>query len=298
MSNLRFMRTFVAVARLGSFSEAAEHVGLSQAAVSLQMRALEQEFGRELFDRCGRLALLNTAGQELLPEIKKLLEMYERIKQPNPPDGQFQGQLTIGAIVSCMNILAQIVSQLKTEHPGLGIRLVSGKSSELAQKLEHGDVDAAFVVNMGKRTASVRWSLLQHEPVRLIVAASVEGDDPREILAHHPFLRFDRTQHTGRQIDRVLQKLGVTPDDFLELNAIEQILSLVRDEVGVTILPLLHTVDWSVGSDLRVLALPGKLGSLTRDVGLIEPRGSRQQKITRAILERYKHSLGMKGLIR
>ncbi len=283
------MRTFVAVARLGSFSEAAEHVGLSQAAVSLQMRALEQEFGRELFDRCGRLALLNAAGQELLPEIKKLLEMYERIKQPHPPEGQLQGQLTIGAIVSCMSILARIVSQLKTEHPGLGIRLVSGKSSELAQKLEHGDVDAAFVVNMGKRPAGLRWSLLQQEPLRLIVAASVKGDDPREILASHPFLRFDRTQHTGRQIDRVLHRMGVTPDDFLELNAIEQILGLVRDEVGVTILPLLHTLDWSGQGALRIVELPGRLGPLVRAVGLIEPRNSRQQKITHAILERYKH---------
>lgn len=289
MSNLRFLRTFVAVARLGSFSEAADHVGLSQAAVSLQMRALEEEFDRELFDRCGRLALLNAAGQEVLPEIKKLLEMYDRIRQPSPPEGQFRGQLTIGAIVSCMSILAKIVSQLKAEHPGLGIRLVSGKSSELAHKLEHGDVDAAFVVSMDKRPAGVRWSLLKREPLRLIVGKSVKGEDPREILTQHPFLRFDRTQHTGRQIDRVLHKLGVTPDDFLELNAIEQILGLVKDEVGVTILPLLHTMGWGAGSDLRVVALPGGLGSLTRDVGLIEPRNSRQQKITHAILERYKH---------
>ncbi|KAA0890146.1 LysR family transcriptional regulator [Pusillimonas sp. ANT_WB101] len=291
MSSLRFMRTFVAVARLGSFSEAADHVGLSQAAVSLQMRALEQEFDRELFDRCGRLALLNTAGQELLPEIKKLIDMYDHIRRPSQPDGQFHGQLTIGAIVSCMSILARIVSQLKTEHPGLGIRLVAGKSSELAQKLEHGDVDAAFVVSMGKRPASVRWSLLQREPLRLIVGPSVKGDDPRQILANYPFLRFDRTQHTGRQIDRVLQKLGVTPDDFLELNAIEQILGLVKDGVGVTVLPLLHTMAWGTRGDLRTLTLPDKLGLLTRDVGLIESRDSRQQKITRAILERYKHLL-------
>src|SRR3546814_11051015 len=54
MSSLRFLRTFVTIARLGSFSEAAEHVGLTQAAVSLQMRSLEKEFGRELFARSGR----------------------------------------------------------------------------------------------------------------------------------------------------------------------------------------------------------------------------------------------------
>src|SRR5690606_23734829 len=143
MSSIRFLRTFVAVAQLGSFSEAAESVGLTQAAVSLQMRALEEEFGRVLFDRSGRLALLNAAGQALLPEIKALLEHYDRIRQPRQ-DGQFVGQVTMGAIVSGMSILAKVVSQLKKEHKGLGIRLVSGKSAELTHKVARGEIDAAF----------------------------------------------------------------------------------------------------------------------------------------------------------
>ena len=282
------MRTFMAVARLGSFSDAAEHVGLTQAAVSLQMRSLEEEFGRQLFDRSGRLALLNASGQELLPEIKKLLESYDRMRLPKASSGHFVGQLTIGGIVSCMSILARIVSQLKSEHKGLGIRLVSGKSSELTHKVEHGDIDAAIVIGAGKRPVGTRWAMLYQEPLRVIVPASVDGSDPKDILTRNPFLRFDRTQHTGRQIDRVLQNMGVIPDDFLELNAIEQLLGLVRQEVGVTLLPLLHTQNWDNMHDLRLLPLPRELGTLTRDVGLLERRDSRQQDITRAIYERYK----------
>src|SRR5690606_18751589 len=158
MSSLRFLRTFVAIARLGSFSEAAEHVGLTQAAVSLQMRTLEKEFGRELFDRSGRLALLNQAGRELLPEANRLLELYDRIRRPQPATGDFVGELAIGAIVSSMSILAKIVSQLKNEHKKLGIRLVSGKSSELTQKVERGDIDAAFVVGTAKPPAGTSWT--------------------------------------------------------------------------------------------------------------------------------------------
>ncbi len=281
------MRTFVAVARLGSFSEAAEYVGLTQAAVSLQMRTLEEQFGRELFDRDGRLALLNAAGQEVLPEIKQLLELYDRIRLPKTPAGRYVGQLTIGSIVSCMSILARIVSQLKKEHKGLGIRLVSGKSSELTHKVEHGDIDAAIVVSAGKRPAGTRWAVLYQEPLRIIVPASVSGSDPRKVLMQNPFLRFDRTQHTGRQIDRMLQKMGVIPDDFLELNAIEQLLGLVRQEVGVTVLPLLHTQNWKEMHDLRLLPLPKELGPVTRDVGLLERRDNRQKEITHAIYERY-----------
>src|SRR5690606_3187628 len=196
MSSIRFMRTFVAIARLGSFSEAAESVGLTQAAVSLQMRSLEEEFGRVLFDRSGRLALLNAAGQELLPEVKALLEHYDRIRQPRPPAGQFVGQVTIGAIVSSMSILAKIVSQLKEEHKELGIRLVSGKSSELTHKVVRGELDAALVVGTGRRYPGSRWIMLYQEPLAIMTHASMRTRNPQDILTRHPFLRFDRSQHT------------------------------------------------------------------------------------------------------
>lgn len=287
MSSIRFMRTFVAIARLGSFSEAAESVGLTQAAVSLQMRSLEEEFGRVLFDRSGRLALLNAAGQELLPEVKALLEHYDRIRQPRPPAGQFVGQVTIGAIVSSMSILAKIVSQLKEEHKELGIRLVSGKSSELTHKVVRGELDAALVVGTGRRYPGSRWTMLYQEPLAIMTHASMRTRNPQDILTRHPFLRFDRSQHTGRQIDRVLLQMGIVPDDFLELNAIEQLLGLVRHDVGVTILPLLNTLQDADLSDLRVLPLPAALGSPTRDIGMIERRDNRQQAITQELFERY-----------
>lgn len=286
MSSIRFMRTFVAIARLGSFSEAAEYVGLTQAAVSLQMRALEQELDRELFDRHGRLAQLNAAGQEALPEIKKLLELYDRIRLPKPPPGHFTGQLTVGAIVSSMSILAKIVTQLKNEHKGLGIRLVSGKSSELTQKVANGDIDAALVVGTSRRPAGTKWTLLYREPLRIIASAKATVKDTRSLLLRNPFLRFDRSQHTGRQIDQVLQKMGIAPEDFLELNAIEQLISLVRQDVGVTLLPLLHSMTADQTGDLRILPLPEELGSPTRDIGMVVRRDSMQQDITAAIYQR------------
>ncbi len=62
-----------------------------------------------------------------------------------------------------------------------------------------------------------------------------------------PFLRFDRTQRTGLQIDRVLRRLGVSVNDFLELNAIETLVELVRQEVGVT--ALLNGASWRDGEE-------------------------------------------------
>ncbi|WP_233238061.1 LysR family transcriptional regulator [Bordetella sp. LUAb4] len=287
MSTVRFLRTFVAVSRYGSFSEAAERVALTQAAVSFQMRALEEELGRELFDRSGRLAILNAAGRDLLPEIKQFLDLYERIRSPRRPGpGELAGSVAVGAIVSCMGLLSKAVSTLKREHDGLDVRLFSGKSSELAGKVESGELDAALVVESGRRVASTRWTPLYEEPLVVIAPAKATGDTLHELLEGNPFLRFDRTQRTGLQIDRVLRRLNVHVHEFLELNAIETVVELVRQEVGVTLLPLLKAAQWATAPDLRVLPLPEDIGGVVRSIGLIDRREHSRQAITDSIFKR------------
>lgn len=287
MSTVRFLRTFVAVSRYGSFSEAAERVALTQAAVSFQMRALEEELGRELFDRSGRLAILNAAGRDLLPEIKQFLDLYERIRSPRRPGpGELAGSVAIGAIVSCMGLLSKAVSTLKREHDGLDVRLFSGKSSELAGKVESGELDAALVVESGRRVASTRWTPLYEEPLVVIAPAKATGDTLHELLEGNPFLRFDRTQRTGLQIDRVLRRLNVHVHEFLELNAIETVVELVRQEVGVSLLPLLKAAQWATAPDLRVLPLPEDIGAVVRSIGLIDRREHSRQAITDSIFQR------------
>jgi DNA-binding transcriptional LysR family regulator len=288
VSTVRFLRTFLAVSRYGSFSEAAERVALTQAAVSFQMRALEEELGRELFDRSGRLAILNAAGRELLPEVKQLLDLYDRIRLPRKPGpGELAGSVAVGAIVSCMGPLSKVVSRLKQTHDGLDVRLFTGKSGELADKVDSGELDAALVVESGRRMASTRWSPLYQEPLVVLAPPTAAGATVHEVLERNPFLRFDRTQRTGLQIDRVLRRMNVHVHDFLELNAIETVVELVRQEVGVSLLPLLMAAQWRTAADLRVLSLPEDIGPVVRAVGMIERREHARQHITESIFKEY-----------
>ncbi|MBO1013645.1 LysR family transcriptional regulator [Achromobacter sp. SD115] len=285
MSTIRFLRTFLAVAHHGSFSEAAEQVALTQAAVSFQMRSLEAELGRELFDRSGRLAILNAAGRELLPEIKHLLDLYDRMRLPRTVPGELAGSVSVGSIVSCMGTLSKVVSGMKKQHPKLDVRILSGKASELAGKVEDGELDAAFLVEAGRKMASTRWTALYEEQLVVIAPCSAPGADARQVLAQNPFLRFDRTQRTGLQIDRLLRRLGVPLNEFLELNAIETLVELVRQEVGVTLLPLINGSNWQHSPELRILTLPQDLGPMSRAIGMLERREHARQGITAAICE-------------
>ena len=93
-----------------------------------------------MFDRSGRLAILNAAGRELLPEARQLLDMYDRLRLPRTAPGELAGSVSVGSIVSCMGTLSKVVSGLKKAHPKLDVRVLSGKASELAGRVEDGDL--------------------------------------------------------------------------------------------------------------------------------------------------------------
>ena len=286
MSTLRFLRTFIAVAEHGSFSEAAERVALTQAAVSFQMRALETELGRELFDRSGRLALINAAGRALLPEARRLLELYEQIRRPPISGDDLSGSVAIGAIVSCMGTLSKVVSGLKRDHTGLDIKVFSGKSTELADKVAQGELDAAFIVATGRRANTLAWHSGFEEPLVVVAPASTTALDAAEALERHPFLRFDRSQRTGVQIDRSLRRLGVRVDEFLELNAIETVVALIRQDVGASLLPLVRESYWLIDPALRVFSL-GAAAATGREIGMIERRDHDKKTVTRLLKARF-----------
>src|SRR3546814_17896901 len=108
------------------------------------MRSLEAELGRELFDRSGRLAILNAAGRELLPDVKQLVDLYDRLKLPRNTPGALAGAVSIGAVVACMGPLSNVVSSLKRAPLGLDVSGLSGKTSDLARKVEAVGLDAAI----------------------------------------------------------------------------------------------------------------------------------------------------------
>jgi DNA-binding transcriptional LysR family regulator len=284
MSTVRFFRTFVAVARQGSFAAAAERVALTQAAVSLQMRALEDELKRPLFDRSGRTVVLNDEGKRLLPQAEALLALYENMRGAGPQ--AMSGGVGIGAVVSAMGPLARAVAGLKRSYPQLDVRVLAAKSGELATMVEQGDLDAAIVVESPTRLqAGMQFTPLYAEPVVLVAPRGVRGDDVRRIAAQSPFLRFDRTQRTGVLIERALRRARLEVNEFLELNAIEALVELVRQEVGITVVPSLQRGRWERDRALRVMPLPG--APMERRIGMLQRREHPRRHITAAVQEAF-----------
>lgn len=247
MLTLRMMKTFRLVAQTGSFAAAAERAALTQAAVSLQMRGLEDAVGQRLFDRRGRQITLTRQGRELFPRIEQILALTADLTA-SPLDAM-QGPVTIGAVVSVIGALSLVVAELKTAHPGLDVRLTSARSDELTDLVEQGEVDIAAVVARADdaRPDGLVWTPLYTEPMVMVVNREVwdatPDANPQSVLDEHAFLRFDRRVRTGLVVEQALRAAKLTVTEYLELNSIETIVALVRKNVGVSVLPLLHRAD-------------------------------------------------------
>jgi len=282
MSSIRLLRTFSAVASEGSFAAAAARVALTQAAVGQQMRALEGELRRPLFERQGKAVVLNEAGRALLPQVRRLLALYDQMLAPGGAAGAMAGTVQLGAVVSAVRPLIQATLVLKARHPGLDLHVSAAKSIELIERVQAGGLDAAIVVREPGARPELAWTALYAEPMVLLAPRKLEEATPRTLLQRQPFIRFDPSQHTGRLVERTLKRMKTKPQEFLELNALESIVDLVRSGLGVSLVPLLRGARWSGDAKLRVIELPQ---AEERKIALVQRRDSATAGIVAALVK-------------
>jgi DNA-binding transcriptional LysR family regulator len=280
MSSIRLLQTFAAVASEGSFAAAAARVALTQAAVGQQMRTLEAELRRPMFARQGKGVVLNDAGRELVPQVRRLLGLYEQMLSPATASDAMSGTVHLGAVVSAVRPLIQATLALKAKHAALDLHVSAAKSIELIERVQSGALDAAIAVREPGARPELVWTSLYAEPMVLLAPRKLEGANPRGILQAQPFIRFDPTQHTGRLVERTLRRLRVKPAELLELNALEGIVELVRSGLGVAVVPLLRDARWTSDGKLRVIEIPQ---AEERRMALVQRRDSGKATVIGAV---------------
>ena len=284
MSSIRLLKTFAAVAAEGSFAAAASRVALTQAAVGQQMRALETELRRPLFARQGKSVVLNDAGRELLPQVRRLLALYEQMLAPAATADAMAGTVHLGAVVSAVRPLIQATLALKARHAALDLHVSAAKSIELVERVQSGELDAAIAVREPGARPELVWASLYAEPMVLLAPRKLEEGNPRVVLQQQPFIRFDPSEHTGRLVERTLRRLRVKPAELLELNALEGIVELVRSGLGVAVVPLLRDARWAADAKLRVLEIPG---AEERRMALVQRRDSAKATVIAALAREF-----------
>lgn len=274
---LRELKTFLAVARHGTFAAAGLHIGLTQSAVSAQIRNLEQALGIRLFDRTGRQATLNPAGLRAVPMAQEMLAIFSRMGESENVS-EFRGELKIGAVATAQTgLLPQALLRLRQQAPGLEPKLVPGVSLNLLSQVDAGEVDLAIMIKPPfELPKELSATVIRREPFVLIVPLQVEGDDPLQLLADQPQVRYDRNSFGGRLVTRFLREQRIEVEVALELDELEAIVKMVESGLGVSLLPKAGL--W-LEHPLKVRVI--ELGELTfyREMVLLQRYSQRNQPV-------------------
>ncbi|MBO9353378.1 LysR family transcriptional regulator [Bordetella petrii] len=262
---IREFKTFIAVARDGTFTGAGRQLGLTQSAVSAQMRRLEDYLGATLFERTAKSAVLNAAGREMLPQAEELVALAERMAS-SAGAGHVSGLLRVGAIASAQqSLLVDALAQFREAFPDVRVRMVPGVSLSLLGQVDAGEIDMAVLIRPPfALPPELAWRPLLREPMLLVGPAAQPAQPWRELLATQPFIRYDRSSFGGRLVDTFLKKHRIAVREAIELDEMDAIANLVRRGLGVALLPRTRQFD-ATGLRLYDLAEAG----FSRDIGLI-----------------------------
>lgn len=240
--DLRQLESFADVAELGSFSAAADRAGLTQPAISQQIRQLERQLGVQLIERTGRRAHLTPAGEDLLVHAHRIREQVElALDALAPHRNGSAGRLRIGTgATACIHLLPEVLGKIRHDMPGVDITVRTGDTPDILRLLEDNAIDAAVVtLPAGGRSIDTipvyRDELVAVFPPGEPVAA---GEITPEFLATKPLLLY-KGGNTRKLVDRWFGAAGQTARPVMELASVEAIRQLVGAGLGMAILPRL-----------------------------------------------------------
>ncbi len=262
---IRYLRTFVVAAETSSFSATGARLGLTQSAVSTQIRRLEEDLDCQLFERNGKSVTVSEAGQRLLPEAMQLLDLFNRMKGAgNRSDSR---PIDIGAISTVqMTLFPKALLRFRQDFPDVRVNIVPGVSAQLLMQVDARELDIAVIIKPRLGIPSdLRWIPLMQETFVVILPTGLSlplNELPRTL----PFVRYTRTSHGGQMVDRYLKQNNLPVQDSIELDEPLVIMNVVGEGLGWSILPG-ELIPLSTTPTVRVLPLPGR--PPTREIGII-----------------------------
>jgi len=262
---IRYLRTFVVAVETSSFSATGARLGLTQSAVSTQIRRLEEDLGCQLFERNGKSVTVSEAGQNLLPEAVQLLELFNRMKgADHRPDTR---PIDIGAISTAqMSLFPKALRRFRQDFPDVRVNIVPGVSAQLLVRIDARELDIAVIIKPRLGIPSdLRWIPVMQETFVVILPAGLSLTLD-ELPGSLPFVRYTRTSHGGQMVDRYLKHSNLPVQDSIELDEPLVIMNVVGEGLGWSIIPG-ELIPLATTPNVKVHPLPGR--PLTREIGLV-----------------------------
>jgi len=265
------LNTFVEVARLGSFSRAAEKVLRSQPAVSAQIRQLEQEYGHRLFDRTAKSVRLTPAGEVILDYARQLLALRAHsLRAVAERNGVPVGTLSIGANEGTfLYVLPKVFAKYHRMFPKIRISVYRNFTHKVIEKVEDGALDLG-IVTLPVKSPSLNVVPLFKDKVLLMVGSGSPLFGKRSVtmeeLSQQPLI-IPKTGSTRKLIEKNLRAYRENLNITMELTSLTMIKRFVAAGFGVSLISSTFARENVKRGDVNLLKIEGL--DMTRELGLI-----------------------------
>lgn len=286
-STLRQLEVFSAIARLGSFTRAAEELFLTQPTVSMQIKKLTDAVGLPLFEQIGKKIYLTDAGRELQQTCDGIFEHFSRFEMAIADmKGLKRGTLRLAVVTTAKYFAPRLLGPFCQAHPGVDVSLKVSNRERVLERLATNqddlyilgqppeDLDAEsepFLENLLVVLAPVNHPLAKRENV------------PLARLAEEPFLVREPGSGTRAALERLLASKGVVPKVRMELGSNEAIKQAIVGGLGVSVLSR-HTLSLDAPKK-HIAILDVEDFPIRRHWYVAYPRGKKLSVIAQAFLD-------------
>lgn len=262
------LNAFIAIAELGSFSEAAERLHLTQPAVSKRIASLEQQLNVRLFDRLGREVSLTEAGRALLPRAYQILNVLDDTRRAlTNLNGEISGRLTLATSHHIgLHRLPPLLRAFTRAHPQVALDIQFLDSEVAYEEVLHGRAELAVITLAPETREPVHAVAVWDDPLDFVAAPehplARNGAISLADVAHHPAVFPGGNTFTHHIVRRLFEAQGLTPNIAMSTNYLETIKMMVSIGLAWSVLP--RTM---LDEQVARLPLPGI--QLTRQLGYI-----------------------------
>ncbi|MGA7949521.1 MAG: LysR substrate-binding domain-containing protein [Thiobacillaceae bacterium] len=239
-TTFRQFEVFEAIARLGSFTRAAEELHLTQPTVSMQIKKLTDAVGLPLFEQLGKRIHLTDAGHALFATCREISEQLSRFEMTvSDMKGLKKGRLRLAVVSTAKYFAPRLLGQFCQQYPGIEVALkVTNRQRVLERLLDNQD--DLYITGQPPEELDVECLPFLENP--LVVLAPIDHPlagkkrIPLKRLAEEPFLMREAGSGTRQAIERLLQQHGLKANIRMELGSNEAIKQTIAAGLGVSVL--------------------------------------------------------------
>lgn len=260
--DLTDLKTFEAVARLGSMNKAALELNTVQSNVTARIRALEEDVGLALFERHARGVVTTPAGQRMMPFVGRIAKLVEDARAAARDDGAPAGTLMLGSLETTMALrLSPLLADFARKWPQVRLVVSSGNTARLVRDVVECKLDGAFVAGPVEHP-EIEQKRVFTEDLVLVASPAVSSLKALAKIADLKTVVFQFGCSYRQRLEAFLYGRGLVVARPLEFGSLDAILSCVAAGVGVTLLPLGVVAQAAAAGKVSVHRLPAELARM------------------------------------